>query len=96
MTPASRTGSGFLRGAKRVGVRLDDIAELLEVMDRGQCPCGHTDGLLRQRLAEINDEIAELAGVRDELTRLLDSHAPAASADGTAETWWCPDEFPKR
>jgi DNA-binding transcriptional MerR regulator len=72
----------FIRGAKRVGLRLDDIAELLEVMDRGQCPCGHTDSLLRRRLAEINDEITELAGVRDELTRLLDTHPPAACADG--------------
>jgi DNA-binding transcriptional MerR regulator len=86
----------FIRGAKRVGLRLDDIAELLEVMDRGQCPCGHTDGLLRRRLAEINEEIAELAGVRDELTRILDSHPPAACADGTAETWWCRDELAER
>jgi DNA-binding transcriptional MerR regulator len=86
----------FIRGAKRVGLRLDDIAELLEVMDRGQCPCGHTDGLLRRRLAEINEEIAELAGVRDELTRILDSHPPAACADGTAESWWCRDEFAER
>jgi DNA-binding transcriptional MerR regulator len=86
----------FIRGAKRVGLRLDDIAELLEVMDRGQCPCGHTDGLLRRRLAEINDEIIELATVRDELTRLLDTHPPSACADGAAETWWCRDEFAGR
>src|SRR6266536_6340319 len=70
--PALADRLRFIRGAKRVGLRLDDIAELLEVMDRGQCPCGHTDGLLRRRLAEINEEIAELAGVRDELTRILD------------------------
>jgi DNA-binding transcriptional MerR regulator len=68
---ASRSGGGyrlydaaildrlrFIRGAKRVGLRLQDIAELLDVMDRGQCPCGHTDTLLRKRLAEINDEIS--------------------------------------
>jgi DNA-binding transcriptional MerR regulator len=85
----------FIRGAKRVGLRLDDIAELLEVMDRGQCPCGHTDSLLRRRLAEINDEITELAGVRDELRRLLDTHPPAVCS-GTAETWWCQDEFAGR
>jgi DNA-binding transcriptional MerR regulator len=86
----------FIRGAKRVGLRLDDIADLLEVMDRGQCPCGHTDSLLRRRLAEINDEITELAGVRGKLTRLVDTHPPAACADGTTETWWCRDEFSER
>jgi DNA-binding transcriptional MerR regulator len=94
--PALVDRLGFIRGAKRVGLRLDDIAELLEVMDRGQCPCGHTDGLLRRRLAEINDEITELAGVRDELTLLLDTHPPAACGDDTAETWWCRDEFSER
>jgi DNA-binding transcriptional MerR regulator len=94
--PALADRLRFIRGAKRVGLRLSDIAELLEVMDRGQCPCGHTDGLLLRRRAEINDEITELAGVRDELTRLLDTHPPAACADGTAETWWCRDEFAER
>jgi DNA-binding transcriptional MerR regulator len=94
--PALADRLRFIRGAKGVGLRLADIAELLEVMDRGQCPCGHTDSLLRRRLAEINDEITELAAVRDELTRLLDTHPPAACADGAAETWWCRDEFAER
>jgi hypothetical protein len=74
----SWTGSASSAGPKRVGLRLHDVAELLEVMDRGQCPCGHTDALLRRRLGEINDEIMELAEVRDELERLLDTHPPAA------------------
>jgi DNA-binding transcriptional MerR regulator len=86
----------FIRGAKRVGLRLDDIGELLGVMDGGQRPCEHTDGLLRQRLAEINEEIGELGRVRDELTRLLDAHTPNACADETAESWWCRDEFAER
>jgi hypothetical protein len=77
-------------------LRLHDVAELLEVMDRGQCPCGHTDALLRRRLGEINDEIMELAEVRDELERLLDTHPPAACPDGTPDTWWCRDEFTGR
>jgi DNA-binding transcriptional MerR regulator len=91
--PAFADRLRFIRGAKRVGLRLGDIAELLEVMDRGQCPCGHTDALLRRRLAEIEDEITELAGLRDELRRLLGTPPPAACADGSADTWWCRDEF---
>jgi DNA-binding transcriptional MerR regulator len=42
----------FVKGAQRVGLRLREIAELLEVVDRGQCPCGHTEALLRERLAD--------------------------------------------
>src|SRR6266536_2699671 len=30
----------FIRGAKRVGLRLQEIGELLDIMDRGQCPAG--------------------------------------------------------
>jgi DNA-binding transcriptional MerR regulator len=70
----------FIRGAKRVGLQLDDIAELL---DHGQHPCGETDRLLRQRLAEIDAEVTELLGGRDELIRLLDAHPPAATDDDT-------------
>lgn len=86
----------FIRGAKRVGLRLQDIGQLLEIMDRGQCPCGHTDALLRHRLAEVNDEIAELAGVRDELQRMVEAQPPAACPDTTPETWWCRDNFTER
>ncbi len=86
----------FIRGAKRVGLRLQEIGELLDITDRGQCPCGHTDELLRHRLAEISDEIAELAAVRDELQRLLDTHPPPACPDNNPETWWCHDTFTER
>lgn len=83
----------FIRGAKRVGLRLDQIAELLEVMDRGQCPCGHTDALLRRRLADITAEIAELATIRDEVPRLLDTDPPASCSGNEPDSWWCRDEF---
>ena len=87
----------FIRGAKRVGLRLQDINELLDIIDRGQCPCGHTDALLRHRLAEISDEITELATVRDELQRLLYTHPPPACPDNNnPETWWCQDTFTER
>jgi DNA-binding transcriptional MerR regulator len=86
----------FIRGAKHLGLRLQDIAQLLEVMDRGQCPCGHTEALLRGRLTEIDEEIAGLAGLRDELARLLDTH-PAATCPGTdPAAWWCRNEFTER
>jgi len=86
----------FIRGAKRVGLRLQEIGELLDIMDRGQCPCGHTDALLRLRLSEIRDEIAELTGVRDELQRLLEIHPPRTCPDSTPDTWWCRDDFTER
>jgi hypothetical protein len=73
-----------------------DITQLLEVMDRGECPCGDTESVPRGRLAEINEEIAGLARLRDELARLLDAH-PATSCPGSdPDTWWCRNDFTGR
>jgi DNA-binding transcriptional MerR regulator len=95
-TPEGVERLRFIRGAKHLGLRLQDIAQLLEVMDRGQCPCGHTEALLRGRLAEIDEEIAGLARLRDELARLLETH-PATTRPGTdPDTWWCRNDFTGR
>lgn len=32
----------FIRGAQCAGLRLREIRVLLEIRDRGVCPCGHT------------------------------------------------------
>jgi ABC-type branched-subunit amino acid transport system ATPase component len=37
--------------------------------DQGLCPCGHTEALLRRRMAEIDTQLAELQAVRAELAR---------------------------
>jgi DNA-binding transcriptional MerR regulator len=83
----------FIKGAQRVGLRLRHIVELLEVADRGQCPCGHTETLLRQRLAEVDAELDRLEALRTELARLLDAHPEAACQDPAVGGWWCVQEF---
>ena len=60
----------FIRGAQGVGLRLADIKELLEVRDRGQCPCRRTDVLVRRRLAEVEAEMARLRERRRQLVDL--------------------------
>jgi DNA-binding transcriptional MerR regulator len=83
----------FIKGAQRVGLRLREIRELLEVVDRGQCPCGHTDALLRQRLGEADAELVRLGALRAELARLL-AQAPAQGCSATtADQWWCLEAF---
>jgi DNA-binding transcriptional MerR regulator len=86
----------FIRGAKSLGLQLQHIALLLDVMDRGRCPCGHTEALLRGRLAAIDEEIASLSRLRDELERLLDTHPATACPDEDAGTWWCRNDFDRR
>jgi DNA-binding transcriptional MerR regulator len=80
----------FIRGAQRLGLRLREIADLLAVRDRGACPCGHAEALVRQRITELDAEIARLVEVRGELTRLAADCAAAACPDGG---WPCEAQF---
>lgn len=40
----------FIKGAQEMGLRLAEIGELLEIQDRGACPCGHTKTLVERRI----------------------------------------------
>ena len=74
----------FVKGAQRLGLKLSEIGELLHIRDRGLCPCGHADGLLRARIQELDEEIGRLSELRDELNRMLDERPGGRpGADGT-------------
>ncbi len=60
----------FIKAAQRSGLRLRSIAELLTISDSGNCPCGHTADLVRQRIAEVDAEINDLQTLRRKLVRL--------------------------
>jgi DNA-binding transcriptional MerR regulator len=84
----------LIKGAQRAGLRLREIGELLQVADQGQCPCGHTEALLRDRLAEVRTELERLRALEADLTRLLEVEpgSPCSEATTTAAvTWWCTD-----
>jgi len=94
---ASRTGAGyrdysedalerlrFIRDAQRLGLRLQDIRDLLEIRDRGQCPCGHTRQLVETRLTLVRAEIRRLRDIESELERMIESESDAGYG------WCCP------
>jgi len=76
----------FIKRAQRFGLRLEDIGELLEIRERGLCPCGHTRQLLERRAARLDEELATIAGLRDDIRRML---AEAPSGD---DGWRCASE----
>jgi DNA-binding transcriptional MerR regulator len=80
----------FIKGAQRLGLRLREIRELLDVLDRGLCPCGHTEALLRQRIGEIESELSQLRDLKRQLTRFVERF-PAEACDGGG--WRCEVEF---
>lgn len=66
LPPADRAASGyrlygkeavdrlrFIKGVQSFGLRRSEVRDLLEVMDRGLCPCGHAEGLVRSRIAGL-------------------------------------------
>ena len=83
----------LIKGAQRAGLRLREIGELLQVADQGQCPCGHTETLLRERLAEVRTELERLRSLEADLARLLERQpdAPCPEATTAAVAWWCAD-----
>jgi DNA-binding transcriptional MerR regulator len=100
LPPAERTAAGyrlygedalerlnFICASKRMGLRLADIKELLDVRDRGQCPCGHTRDLVDRRLAEVESEIQQLSEVRGQLLDLKRRNQECV--DAVATDWSC-------
>lgn len=79
----------FVRGAKRLGLRLAEIGELLAVRDTGACACEPAESLLRRHVAEIGTEIERLAALRAELLAMLTA-MPGPNCPGPLPGTWCP------
>jgi DNA-binding transcriptional MerR regulator len=82
----------FIRGAQRIGLRLREIKELLDIGDRGLCPCGHTESLLDRRTSEVDREIASLKEIKRELLAFRERFAAIDCPPGV-EPWPCADVF---
>ncbi|MCA1674455.1 MAG: MerR family DNA-binding protein, partial [Actinobacteria bacterium] len=78
----------FIKRAQRFGLRLEAIAELLEVRQRGLCPCGHTRRLLEERVAELDEELSALARLRDDISQMIVELPARAGAD-----WQCSSDL---
>lgn len=81
----------FIQGAQRLGLRLADIRQLLDVRDTGECPCEPVASLPRQRLADIDNEIAKLTRLRDDLARFVE-RIPSEDCPDPAPGTWRPRE----
>jgi DNA-binding transcriptional MerR regulator len=86
----------FIKSAQRLGLRLREVGELLAICDQGLCPCGHSEALLRGRMAEIDTQVAELQAVRGELARVVEQYPAAACYDPSATSRWCETALPRR
>ncbi len=88
LEPAPRTDAGyrtygpedlavlrFIRQAKAVGLRLDEVARIIDLQRTGHQPCTTVINLLDARLSDIDRQLADLTTIR----------ATLATARATAE-----------
>jgi DNA-binding transcriptional MerR regulator len=74
----------FVKDARSAGLTLREIANILELRDRGESTCHHTVGLLKSHLADVDRQIAELQRTRAQLvtmTRRAGQMDPAECVD---------------
>ncbi len=67
----------LIKHAQRFGLRLEEVGELLQIRERGLCPCGHTRTLLERRAADLDEQIAALSALREDIGNLLSEADPA-------------------
>jgi DNA-binding transcriptional MerR regulator len=77
--PGSADRLQFIKKAQGLGLRLDEIREILDLCDRGRCPCGHVQKVLQRRLTALKLKIQDL--------RLLERRLQQATQRG------CPPNF---
>lgn len=62
----------FIKKAKRLGLSLEEIRDILDLHKHRQVPCAHVLALLEQKMAQVDALMKDLAEFRNELTLLRD------------------------
>ncbi|MGI9037699.1 MAG: heavy metal-responsive transcriptional regulator [Gemmatimonadota bacterium] len=62
----------FIGKGQALGLRLDDIKEVLAISEGGRAPCGHVRELLQERLRETEVRLRELEDLRATLRGTLE------------------------
>ncbi|MGI9023595.1 MAG: heavy metal-responsive transcriptional regulator [Acidimicrobiales bacterium] len=76
----------FIKTAQRLGLRLDEIKEIIAFRDRCEQPCGYVAGVLERQVTDLDARIREMRALRDELKRL---QASAARGTTAGESTYC-------
>jgi DNA-binding transcriptional MerR regulator len=63
----------FVKTAQRLGLSLSEIAEILELRERGERPCDYVLAVLERQVADLDRRLAEMAELRQELIDLKDA-----------------------
>jgi DNA-binding transcriptional MerR regulator len=61
----------FIRHARELGFEVDSIRQLLTLANHPDCSCGEAHEITKAHLEEVNDKIARLTALRDELEAMV-------------------------
>ena len=70
----------FIRQAKAVGLRLDEVARIIDLQRTGQQPCATVIQLLDTRLSDIDRQLVDLTTLRATLATARDTAEDAQRA----------------
>ena len=74
-TPDAVGRIDFIHRGQAAGLTLAQVRQILDIRDDGQAPCGHVQDLLDSRLADLDEQIAQLVALRETITQLRDQAA---------------------
>ncbi|MEQ8823459.1 MAG: helix-turn-helix domain-containing protein [Filomicrobium sp.] len=71
----------FIKHARELGFELDAIRTLLDLQVDPEKPCSAIDAIAREHLADVDQRIASLQGLKRELRRMIESCSRGRIAD---------------
>lgn len=80
----------FIKRAQSLGLRLEEVKEILAIHDRGLLPCKTVKGQIQDKVAQITAQIEQLDTLRTELQTVL-AHWEEQPAPELIETTICPN-----
>ena len=75
----------FIQRAQAAGLTLAEITGVIQVRSDGTAPCEHVDGLLQDKLVDVNDRIHELQQLKVDLIDLIDRSVRLDPVDCSAD-----------
>lgn len=95
LNPATRTGSGyrlykrgvlerlaFIKRAQVLGFSLDEVKQIISESESGQSPCRGVRQIVRRRLQELDERMAQMKLYRKELAGALEEWEKVEEAKG--------------
>ena len=84
--PAVIDRLAFIRAGQAVGLTLSELAEVLQIRDRGEAPCRHVTELIGSRIREIDERMRDLRKLRKDLVGLADTAVDFDPAECSPES----------